>query len=429
MEPEGGSLSPAREQKDIPMDRALQQYILQHRHDDVRELMLGGAGATGVDRRAAAVQIAGWQIAGHKLPLWARTEGIIFPEHLALEQCSSQRTAAYKATLLPPADTALTMADLTGGFGVDSAMMMRGREGGRLLFVEQDAELCRLAEHNLPLLGVKNATIIHARAEEALEQLPHVDLLFMDPARRDAHGGRTVALADCSPNAARLMPQLLEKARCVLLKLSPMLDLTQAVHQLQGRVTQVHVVGVDGECKELLVMAEAGASGDGECVIHCVNLGRRNTHFAFTRKQELAATCDCAQELGAFLYEPDATVRKAAAFRSVALQFGLKPLHPNSHLYTADTLLDDFPGRAFGVVAVCPATKADVQRLLGPKPAANLTVRNFPLTTDALRKKLGLRDGGTRYLFATTLAPQKPCLVLCEKTAPTVAGTGQHSQE
>lgn len=404
-------------EQSLPLDAALQRFIVCHRHDDVRQLMLGGAGAVGVDLRAAAVQIAGWQAAAHKLPLWAQTQGIVFPEHLALEQCSSQRTAQYKASLVDPPGTPWAMADLTGGFGVDSVMMMRGRPEAWLFFVERDEGLCRLAAHNLPLLGVAHPTILHARAEEALGRLPHVHLIYLDPARRDSHGGRVVALADCSPDAAQLMPQLMGKARFVLLKLSPMLDLTQAVRQLGAPVTQIHVVSVEGECKELLLLVDTSADVDVEPTIHCVNLGKRDTRFLFTRREEQSASCPCAQRLGAYLYEPDASVMKAAAFRSVAQRFSLAPLHPNSHLYTADTLRGDFPGRAFRVLATCPATKADVRRLLGPRPAANLTVRNFPLPANALRKKLALGDGGHAYLFATTLMPQRPCLILCEKTS------------
>lgn len=395
------------------MDAALQEFVQAHRGDDVRQLALQGQRWPEIDIRAAVVQIQGWQAARAKLPLWAATEGIVFPEHLAMEQCSSQRTGEYKASLAAALPHCERLTDLTGGFGVDATMMAR-RTGARLTLVEPQEALCRIVASNLQLLGVAGARTVCGQAEEVLPTLPHQDLIYIDPSRRDRHGGRVAALCDCRPDVGALLPQLLDRAEHVLLKLSPMLDLTEALRRLPAR--EVHVVSVEGECKELLVLM--GGAQEGEPIVHCVNLGRRTTDFTFTRREEREAVCPIADEIGTLLLEPDASVMKAAAFRTIAARFALKKLHPNSHLYTTQTMAaTDFPGRIFRVEATCAPTRRDVQALLGKKPAAHLSVRNFPLPTDALRCKLGLREGGYKFLFATTLCDGSRRIIVCSPLA------------
>lgn len=399
------------------MDAVLQAFVKAHRGDDVRCLALQGQRWPEIDIRAAVVQIQGWQTARTKLPLWAATEGIIFPEHLAMEQCSSQRTAEYKAGLAAALPHCERLTDLTGGFGVDATLMARRTEAGHiaagLTIVEPQEALCRMVAGNLRLLGVRDARIVCGQAEEVLPTLPHQDLIYLDPSRRDRHGGRVSALCDCRPDVGALLPQLLARAEHVLLKLSPMLDLTEALRTLPAR--EVHVVSVEGECKELLVLMSG--EQERESIVHCVNLGRRPTDFVFTRSEEREAACPMAEGVGALLMEPDASVMKAAAFRTIAARFALKKLHPNSHLYTTETPVADFPGRLFRVEATCAPTRRDVQALLGKQPAAHLRVRNFPLPTDALRSKLGLREGGDKFLFATTLRDGSHRLIVCSLLA------------
>lgn len=392
------------------MDEGLQAFVRAHRTDDVRELVLRSERWPGVDVRAAAVQIQGWQTARTKLPLWAETEGILFPEHLSMEQCSSQRTAEHKAAIAASLPGSGAMADLTGGFGVDATMMAR-RTGAGLTFIEPQPELCEIARHNLPLLGVEGAQVVCRCAEDALTKLSHQHLIYIDPSRRDSHGGKVSALSDCRPDVQQLLSLLMERADYVMVKLSPMLDLTQTLRALPAR--EAHVVSLEGECKELLLLM--GGEPVEEPMIRCVCMGKGGTRsFFFTRSEEQVAVGPLAEELGPLLYEPDAAVMKAAPFALLGRRFGLSKLHPNSHLYTAAAVAEGFPGRVFRVEGSCAPTRRDVQAVLGSKPAAHLSVRNFPMSTDALRRKLGLKEGGSKHLFATTLRDGSHRIVVCE---------------
>lgn len=421
----------------------LRTFIRDHRADDVRELMLHAGRYADVDVRTAAVQISAWQAARRKLPTWAATEGIVFPGHLPMEQCSSEATARYKrgvwvrkrrglADATSSGKTAVfRVADLTGGFGVDAAMLAARRLPGdaatnrpgegenaatRLTFVERDEELCALARHNLPLLGLEDTEVLCGDGEDFLRTLPEpLHLIYIDPARRDAHGGKTVAIADCTPDVARLNGLLLQKARMAIVKLSPMLDVAEALRQLRG-VEEVHVVSADGECKEVLLLLRRGADATAGPEIHCVNIVRGQAgDFVFTPSSEREAECHFAAQPRPFLYEPNASLLKAAAFRSAAQAFGVAKLHPSSHLYTSDALVSGFPGRTFEVVGWCPFKKKEVRQLLGGIPRANLTVRNFPLSVAELRQRLKLAEGGDDYLFATTLADATRALIRCRK--------------
>lgn len=391
-------------------------FIYEHVGDDVRQLMLGRP-PQGVDLRQACVQIAARQRAVSKLPSWAVQPDIVFPEQLPMEQCSSELTASYKAECLAKQDDGSLhrIADLTGGFGVDATMLARQREGIQLIFVEQNPELCELARHNLPIMGVKNVEVKCADAVQMLNTLPRQDLIYLDPARRDGHGGRTVAITDCTPNVELIQDQLLDHADVVIVKLSPMLDLSDALRRLL-HVKEVHVVSVDGECKEVLVIISA--KPHDTLPITCVNLSARHKRqtFTFTREGEQQVVCTYTSDLGKYLYEPNASVLKAAAFKSVAQHFGLCKLHPSSHLYTADELIPDFPGRCFEVAGVSDFNKKNIKGLLRGIDKANLTVRNHPQSVAELRQRLKINEGGSDYLFATTLANEKHILVLCRKT-------------
>ena len=265
------------------------KYIEIHRNDDVQDLLLRGSKDTDIDIRKMAVQISGWQQASRKLPKWASTEGIIYPKHLSMEQCSSEATASYKGMLMSrlitsnvnfqmPASPApsLRFTDLTGGFGVDATMISLSLKECHTTIVERNEALCEITRHNLPLLGVKSLEVACAECENILDSLPPQDAIFLDPARRDTHGRKTVAIEDCTPDLTRLNRQLLDKARVVMAKLSPMLDLSLAVRSLKG-VEEVHVVGVNGECKELLLVMSAAAMEEGRRVrVSCVNMKGEN---------------------------------------------------------------------------------------------------------------------------------------------------------
>ena len=398
------------------MTEQTRQFVREHRTDDVRSLMLSGTRWKDVDMRQACVQIAAWQRACTKLPSWAAQDDILYPEQLPMEQCSSELTARYKAEVVPVGSQRRSIADLTGGFGIDATMLAQGNV--HLTFVERNPALCDLARHNLPLMGVQDIEVIGGDCEAVLPTLPHQDLIYIDPARRDSHGGRTFALADCAPDVEQLQDLLLAHADCVMVKLSPMLDIADTLRRLR-HIHEIHVVSVDGECKELLIIigAPSDAMASQQVPITCVNLSDRHPRqtFTFTHEEELLATCSHTTMLGRYLYEPNTSVLKAGALRCVAQRFRLLKLHPNSHLYTSSEHLSDFPGRSFEVVSVSDFNKKNIAQLLSDIPCANLTVRNFPLSVAELRRRLKLSEGGSDYLFATTLSDEKHVLIRCRK--------------
>ena len=388
-------------------------FIDSHRGDDVRTLALQAKKYPAVDMAEAVVQIAGYQIAEKKVPLWAQTAGIRYPQHLSMEQCSSEVTARYKASLV----SGDTLTDLTAGWGVDCSFLARNFRCAD--YVERQETLCRIAAHNFPLLGLPHVRIHCADAVEYLQSMEPVDCLFLDPARRDSHGGKTVAIAECEPDVCRLEPLLVEKGKTVMIKLSPMLDMASALHDLQY-VRRIHVVSVNNECKELIILLRKAPDEEeaaaGEVIISCEQVVNNSVHqhFQFTFSEEKSAGCPLAESVGNYLYETGAALLKAGPYRLLATRYGVEKLHPNSHLYTSSGLVD-FPGRRFRVTAVSGFGKKDLKVLLEGVEKANLTVRNFPSSVAELRKKLKLKEGGDTYLFATTLASGEKVLIRGEK--------------
>lgn len=388
-------------------------FIDSHRGDDVRTLALQAKKYPAVDMAEAVVQIAGYQIAEKKVPLWAQTAGIRYPQHLSMEQCSSEVTARYKASLV----SGDTLTDLTAGWGVDCSFLARNFRCAD--YVERQETLCRIAAHNFPLLGLPHVRIHCADAVEYLQSMEPVDCLFLDPARRDSHGGKTVAIAECEPDVCLLEPLLVEKGKTVMIKLSPMLDMASALRDLQY-VRRIHVVSVNNECKELIILLRKAPDEEeaaaGEVIISCEQVVNNSVHqhFQFTFSEEKSAGCPLAESVGNYLYEPGAALLKAGPYRLLATRYGVEKLHPNSHLYTSSGLVD-FPGRRFRVTAVSGFGKKDLKVLLEGVEKANLTVRNFPSSVAELRKKLKLKEGGDTYLFATTLASGEKVLIRGEK--------------
>jgi 16S rRNA G966 N2-methylase RsmD len=302
-----------------------------------------------------------------------------------------------------------TFADLTGGFGIDCSYISRNFSKGH--YIDRNENLCSVAAHNFTLLGLGHIEIINGNSEQVLSTLPSCDWIFLDPARRDGAGKKVVALADCEPDVAALREQLLQKARRVMVKCSPMLDITAACRQL-GCVSEVHTVAVNNECKELLFILDSEAAGAIRvCCVNIVN-GSAQT-FAFPMND--APESGYAPEIGAYLYEPNAAIQKAGCPSSLATSYGVQKLHRNSNLYTSDALAAQFPGRTFKVTGIAGFSKNELKMLLGDLKRANLTVRNFPDTVQQLRKRLKLSEGGDIYLFATTLADGRKVLVKCEK--------------
>ena len=384
------------------------RFIEENVRADVRSLALQAKKYPRVDMAMAVVQIAGRQIAVAKVPSWYRTEGLLYPKHLSMEQCSSEATAIYKAGLVEGD----TFADLTGGFGIDCSFL--SRKFKQADYVERQSELCELAEHNFPLLGLKIG-VHNEDGVEYLKQMHPVDVLFLDPARRDGHGEKTVAISDCEPDVSALEDLLVEKAKKVMVKLSPMLDLSLALKALKY-VREVHIVSVNNECKELLLILEK-STDSLEIVIHCEQITSTGEHqrYAFTQEQERTSDCPLAAEVGAYLYEPNASILKAGAYRSLTQAYPVKKLHASSHLYTSPYYIEDFPGRRFQVEAVSGFGKKELKTLLQGLEKANLTIRNFPSSVAELRKRLKLKEGGECYLFATTLSDESKVLIKCRK--------------
>ena len=390
------------------------RFIEENARADVRSLALQAKKYPKVDMAMAVVQIAGRQIAEAKVPTWYRTEGLLYPKHLSMEQCSSEATAIYKAGLVEGD----TFADLTGGFGIDCSFL--SRKFKKTDYVERQAELCELAKHNFPLLGL-NIDVHHEDGVEYLKQMNPVDVLFLDPARRDGHGGKTVAITDCEPDVSALEDLLVEKAQKVVVKLSPMLDLSLALKDLK-HVCEVHIVSTDNECKELLLILQK-MPVQSEISIHCINsLGATNGYriyqeYTFTQEQERTSDCPLTPEVEAYLYEPNASILKAGAYRSLTQAYPVKKLHQSSHLYVSPHYMEDFPGRKFQVEAVSGFGKKDLKTFLQGMEKANLTIRNFPSSVADLRKRLKLKEGGEDYLFATTLADESKVLIKCKKAS------------
>ena len=391
------------------------RFIREHLNDDVRYLALQARKYPSVDMPAAITQIAGYQVAEAKVPTWAEKEGILYPVHLSLEQCSSEITARYKAEIIVQSTSRHdTFTDLTGGFGIDCSFLSACFK--QATYVERQKALCEIASHNFPLLDLPQLTVCHDDSVQYLQTMSPVDWIFIDPARRDGKGGKTVAISDCEPDVSALETLLLEKAQHVLVKLSPMLDLTLAIHDLK-HVQEVHIVSAHNECKELLlVLGHDESLSTEEVPIHCINLTSAQSpqSFTFTRQQEKDSACNYASTLKAYLYEPNASLLKAGAFRCISSAYGVEKLHPNSHLYTSDSYLPDFPGRKFHILNSCGFSKNEIKDMLGTEKKANLTVRNFPASVAELRKRLKLAEGGNTYLFATTLVNEKKVLIACQ---------------
>ena len=384
------------------------RFIEENARADVRSLALQAKKYPQVDMAMAVVQIAGRQIAEAKVPSWYHTEGLLYPKHLSMEQCSSEATAIYKAGLVEGD----SFADLTGGFGIDCSFL--SRKFKQADYVERQAELCELAKHNFPLLGL-SIGVHNEDGVEYLKQMQPVDCLFLDPARRDGHGGKTVAIADCEPDVSALEDLLVEKAKKVMVKLSPMLDLSLALKHLKY-VREVHIVSVNNECKELLLILQK-ESASSDITIHCEHIVNASEHqsFSFTQEQERTSDCPLATEVGAYLYEPNASILKAGAYRSLTQTYACKKLHASSHLYTSEQFIEDFPGRRFRVEAVSGFGKKELKEFLQGMEKANLTIRNFPSSVADLRKRLKLKEGGEDYVFATTLADESKVMIKCRK--------------
>ena len=436
------------------MNQATQDFIRQHQDDDVRQLAFLGSKYPEVDMPFALDQIRGRKMARVKLPRWASLEGIIYPPHISMEQCSSESTALYKAELaarllgLPASSSGIEMkaeneiefVDLTGGFGVDFSYIA-ARLVVKSMYVERQAHLCEAAKENFGRLGLKNAIVKNGDGIEVLHSfLPKKDdaastddslgitydqplsllktklglkLIFIDPARRDDAGNKVVSLKDCTPDVTVLQEEMLSKADYVIIKLSPMLDWHRAISEL-SHVREVHIISVNNECKELLLVLSARNMGEN-LRIYCINDAQSFVCDELDMESSQVKIASSTLEEMQYLYEPNASLMKAGCFGVLSGRYDARMLSKNSHLFVSQAPIEAFPGRSFRIIAVSSFNKKELKRHLSGITKANIATRNFPLSVAELRKRLKLKDGGETYIFATTLSDESHVLVITEK--------------
>lgn len=385
-----------------------EEFIAQNRQADVRRLALSKT-PEGIDIHFCLQQIAGMQAAERKLPSWANREGIIFPPKISMEQCSSEKTALYKQQmvdrLLP--ENRHNMADLTGGFGIDFSYLAQLFDEAH--YVERNEQLCEIARHNFDILGLGGAKIYNKTCEEYTDEMGNYCLIYLDPSRRDEAGRKLVALNDCSPDMEALQDKLLDHAPIVIVKLSPMLDIQDTLRRLP-HVCEVHVVSVDGECKEVLLVL---CRKEKESVNYfTVNIAAQTQTFCTETRETEPAIASLPEQ---YLYEPNASILKAGIQDALCQAYNIRKLHPFSHLFVSSHFIEDFPGRSFIIEDYCGFSKKDIKRLLTGIDQCNLTIRNFPTSVAELRKRLKLREGGSCYLFATTLSDGSHALLRCRQ--------------
>ena len=503
------------------MNQATLDFIRQHQDEDVRQLAFLGSKYPEVNMPFALDQIRGRKMAHVKLPRWASIEGIIYPPHISMEQCSSEQTALYKAELAARLlglsvsssenekecekasnshfskicefasegavdsefakneDTCkkqqiltecdkyvnkskekpneedfseeIEFVDLTGGFGVDFSYIA-SRLGVKSVYVERQAHLCEAAKENFERLGLKNVSVkngdgievlhsFHSKKNAASDTLGITEeqsqsllktnfglkLIFIDPARRDDAGNKVVSLKDCTPDVTVLQEEMLSKADYVIIKLSPMLDWHRAISEL-SHVREVHIISVNNECKELLLVLSARNMGDveassadgevkhaGNLRIYCVNDAQSFVCDELDMESSSVIITPPVLEEMQYLYEPNASLMKAGCFSVLSERYGARMLSKNSHLFVSMEPIEDFPGRSFRIIAISSFNKKELKRYLSGIAKANIATRNFPLSVAELRKRLKLKDGGETYIFATTLSDESHVLVITEK--------------
>lgn len=403
------------------------EFIRQYANDDVRALALMGKRFPKVDLPYALDQIRGRQLARTKLPTWANTEGIVYPPHLNMEQCSSEPTALYKQDIVRrllrklPTENNSTLIDLTGGLGVDFSYM--SMLFNNALYVERNKQLYDIALQNFECLKLNNITTENKDSIDVLHRLSSVSIFFLDPARRNSNGEKVVSMADCEPNVLELCDEMVKKSCFTIIKLSPMLDWHSVAAQLK-HVIEVHIVSVKNECKELLVVLgnhkkEEKDGKEQTIKIFCAN---DNDVFYYDENINYSQKCTLQQPIidkntlqTSYLYEPNASIMKAGCFAQLSETYHVAAISNNSHLFVSPVLLSKFPGRKFRITHICTLNKKEIRRALTNITQANIAVRNFPMGVEDLKKRLKLHDGGTNYIFATTYGEKEHVLIFSKK--------------
>lgn len=383
------------------------KFIREHANDDPVQLLLQGHRYPELDIQFVATQIAAKQRIKDKIPVFFLNDDVIYPTQLPLEQSSSQQTAFHKSEIAGGKQ----LIDLTGGFGVDFYFMSARFE--KSIYVERQIELCKLAEHNFKVLGRENVEIINTEANDYLNKMPFADMVFVDPHRRNQQGKKTVFIRDCEPDMTIIVRELRRKCRFLLIKLSPMIDLSSAINDLPG-TQQIDILSVDNECKEVLFLL--GPEDVEQPLIRCFNYLKngiiQQTEFLGLQDDVIPEFTDSP---ATYLYEPNAALLKSGSFNRLAQQNGLKKFHVNTHLYTSVVLKNNFPGRIFRILYVYDLSKSSLKELGKCHPTAHISVRNFPLTVEELRKRTKIKDGGEVYIFGLTLLNNRHKILICSK--------------
>ena len=392
----------------------LRDFIHEHINDDTAELLLAARKYPDIDVPFVVEQIEARRRLKGKLPEWYENKDIIMGGRVPAEQCSSELTARYKQSIVKGE----SLCDMTGGMGVDFWYMSEGME--RAIYTERNEELCSIAKHNFQVLQTLRPEYVIRCGDGRELPIPSVDIIYLDPARRAGDGSRVYAMEDCEPNIVEWQDELLKHAKMVLVKLSPMVDLTDVLRKLKG-VKELHIVGVKNECKEVLVKAHAlDDSVCAGCVeVHCVDFltsGKIEYVFSLLGGMEISLTDGGVKR---HLYEPDVTLMKAGAFGSLCARYPVWQLDVDTHLMTSDEWIPEFPGRVFEVEEMIPFSSKVLKRLKKEIPQANIAVRNFVMTADELRKKTGIKDGGDVYLFGAKVKDMGQMLLICRKKVVT----------
>ena len=392
----------------------LRDFIHEHINDDTAELLLAARKYPDIDVPFVVEQIEARRRLKGKLPEWYENKDIIMGGRVPAEQCSSEQTARYKQSIVKGE----SLCDMTGGMGVDFWYMSEGME--RAIYTERNEELCSIAKHNFQVLQTLRPEYVIRCGDGRELPIPSVDIIYLDPARRAGDGSRVYAMEDCEPNIVEWQDELLKHAKMVLVKLSPMVDLTDVLRKLKG-VKELHIVGVKNECKEILVKAHAfDDSVCAGCVeVHCVDFltsGKIEYVFSLLGGMEISLTDGGVKR---HLYEPDVTLMKAGAFGSLCARYPVWQLDVDTHLMTSDEWIPEFPGRVFEVEEMIPFSSKVLKRLKKEIPQANIAVRNFVMTADELRKKTGIKDGGEVYLFGAKVKDVGLMLLKCRKKVVT----------
>jgi len=392
------------------MNLETQRFIKEHETEDIFTLKLQYSKDSDVDIELAIRQITGRQKVKSKVPLFYATEDFLYPAQLSLEQASSETTAGYKASIC----NGNTLVDLTGGFGVDCYFM--SGQFKQTVYVERQEKLCGLAIHNFKILNRNTIRVVHAETEKYLLEMEHADWIFIDPARRSTVGKKVVLLSGCEPDICKIYPQLLEKATRIMIKLSPMMDISAAILDLPNTV-EIHIISVENECKEVLLVLNQSIQNDIQ--VKTINFRKNNVNqtFDYLLNDETNAKVSMATQIEKYLYEPNASIMKSGAFRKTGNRFNIHKLHKNTHLYTSNQLIPEFPGRIFEVTGQWGNSKKELKELGIKIPKANISIRNYHIPVDELRKKLKIKDGGDTYLFACTVNDDRKVILETIKVA------------